>query len=186
MSEGPCRGRVPPNLFGRSLAGGLGGSPSRRAPAVLPSPRIAIAAHRLMAAPIRWDGGLGGKGGRRVDTRLWCPRGETGAATAGNERRLATQPGEWRQVARWSGSVLHCPGGFVLCFSFPAVDRTPGWVGRWYFGRSGRSVLPGTRAAWGSSRHNPGSPSSPGASVRECSGLRPLSDCEQPPGRIRL
>ncbi|CVK21467.1 hypothetical protein SSPH_04158 [Sporomusa sphaeroides DSM 2875] len=44
---------------------------------------------------------------------------------------------------------------FGLCLSFPAVGRAPGWVGRWFCGRSGRSVLPRPRAACGASRRYP-------------------------------
>jgi len=110
----PCRGCVPPKLLGRTLAGGLGGSPSRKGARSPPFPPNLIAAHRLPATPIRWDGGLGGKGGRRVDTRFLCPRGGTGAATAGLERLLTFGLGEWRQVAWRSGcfrSLLFVPGG---------------------------------------------------------------------------
>ena len=56
-----------------------------------------------MAEPIRWDGGLGGKGGRRVDTRFWCPRGGTGAAAAGNERLL---PPNQASGGRWPGGAV--------------------------------------------------------------------------------
>ncbi|WP_143122673.1 hypothetical protein [Sporomusa acidovorans] len=69
----------------------------------------------------------------------------------GRERTAATsRPGEWRQVARWS------------VFSFPAAVGTPGWVGQWFGGRSGRSVLPGPRAACGASRCGPVPPTARG------------------------
>lgn len=144
-SEGPCRGRVPPNLFGRSLAGGVWGVvlPAGRPEPSLP-PEFQSRPTAWMATPIRRDGGLGGKGGRRVDTCFSCPRGGTGAATAGHERIARIKPGEWHQVARRSG--------WLLCFPVPAVGRTPGWVGRWCSGRSGRSGLPRPRAVCGASR----------------------------------
>jgi len=64
----------------------------------------------------------------------------------GRERTaVTTRPGEWRQVARWSG-WLPPFSGFRALFSFPAVGWTPGWVGRCFCGRSGRSVLLGPRA----------------------------------------
>jgi hypothetical protein len=144
--------------------GGLGGSPSRRAPGVLPSPRISIAAHSLTAAPSRRDGGGGGKGGQRVDTCFWCPRGGTGAATAGNERRLP--PGQ-ASGTRWPGGAVGRPvlRDCVLWFSFPATGGTPGWVGRWFCDRASRSVLPGPRAACGASRRPPLPQAGLGASV---------------------
>ena len=64
--------------------------------------------------------------------------------------------------------------GFRALFSFPAAGGTPGWVGQWFCGWSGRSVLPGPRANVRGQPTFPGSPGSPGASVRECSGLRLL------------
>lgn len=105
---------------------------------------------------------------------LFVSTGRDGRGRGRERTAVITRPGEWRQVARWSGSVYSCPGELVLCFSFPAAGGTPGWVGQWCFGRSGRSVLPGPRATCGASRRNPGSSGSPGASDRECSGLRPL------------
>ena len=117
-----------------------------------------------------------------MDTRFWCPRGGTGAAAAGHERRITAQPGEWRQVARWSGLVAPV---LRALFSFPAVGRAPGWVGRWFCGRSGRSGLPRPRAACGASRRT----SFPWQSECERQGVlrsAPAQTNEWPPGRIRL
>lgn len=149
-SEGPCRGRVPPNLFGRSLAGGLGGSPSRRAPGVLPSPRISIAAHRLDGSAKQEGWGARGEGRTESGHMLFVSTGRDGRGRGRERTAVTTRPGEWRQVARWSGWLPRSPG-CVLCFPFPAAGGTPGWVVRWFCGRSGRSVLPGSRAACGAS-----------------------------------
>ena len=72
------------------------------------------------------SGGFGGKGGRRVDTRSWCPRGGTGAATAGNERLL---PPDQASGGRWPGRAVVAPV-FGLCFrSRRSAGRPAGSAG---------------------------------------------------------
>ena len=139
-SAEPRRRRVPPSLLGRTLAGGLGGSPSRRVPVVLPSHRISICGPPLGRQS--HSGGMGGPRGREDGewTRAFCVHGAGRARRRGTNAGLPSDLGEWRQVTRWSG----VPTGGLL--SFPASGGTPG--------RAGRSVLPGTRATCGASRRS--------------------------------
>jgi len=162
-SEGPCRGRVPPNLFGRSLAGGLGGSPSRRAPGALPSPRISIAAHSLDGNANQEGWGARGEGRPESGHMLLVSTGRDGRGHGRERTTITTRPGEWHQVARrsgWSPRSL----GFVLCFrSRRSAGRPAGSAGGFAGGPAGVACR-GPAQMCGASRR---SPCSPGASDKE-------------------
>jgi len=92
----------------------------------------------------------------------------------GRERTAVTsRPGEWRQVARRSGLVARRSLGSVLCF-VPGGRRAVR-LGRPVVLRPVRPECPAgaPRSVRGQPTF-PRFPSSPGASVRERSGLRPL------------
>ena len=102
-----------------------------------------------------------------MDTRFWCPRGGTGAAAAGNERRL---PLGQTSGGRWPGGAVWSPFGLRALFSVPG-GRRDAWLGRPMVLRPVRPECPA--GAPRSVRGQPAFPvpRSPGASDRECSGL---------------
>ncbi|SDE13273.1 hypothetical protein [Sporomusa acidovorans] len=109
-----------------------------------------------------------------MDTCLWCPRGGTGAAAAGNERLL---PPSQASGGRWPGGAVWLPpfSGLRALFFVPG-GRRDARLGRSVVLRAVRPECPAEapRSVRGQPTF-PGFPGSPGASGRECSGLRPLS-----------
>ncbi len=106
-----------------------------------------------------------------MDTRLWCPRGGTGAAAAGHERRIPTRPGEWRQVARWSGSVAPVLRACGLCFRSRRPARRPAGSAGGFAGGPAGVFRRGPAQRAGPADVTSVSPAGLGASARELPGL---------------
>ena len=104
---------------------------------------------------------------------LFVSTGRDGRGRGRERTAVSTRPGEWRQVARWSGWLPPFSG--LRSLFFAPGDRRGARLGRPVVLRAVRPEWPAgaPRSVRGQPTF-PGSPGSPGASGRECSGLRPL------------
>ena len=141
------------------------------------------AAHCLDGRANQVGGGAWGEGRTESGHMLLVSTGRDGRGR-GRERTAISHPA--RRVAPGGPVERFVAPGLRALFSFPAVGSAPGWVGRWCFGRSGRSVLSRPRATCGASRRSP-VPLAVRVRTSESTPVcLPRPGYKQPPGRIRL